>query len=105
MKKRKYGNYEAYLIESLKDPKEALAYLNATLMDEDPQVFLLALEQVRAARGITKTELARETGLNRENLYRMFSVTGNPKLTNLKSVLNNLGLELAIQPYNQSRKK
>jgi DNA-binding phage protein len=37
-------------------------------------------------------------------LYRVFSRSGNPKLTNLRLVLHSLGLELAIQPYNQARK-
>lgn len=44
--KRKTIDYQEDLIKSLSDPREAIAYLNATLMDEDERVFLLALKNV-----------------------------------------------------------
>jgi DNA-binding phage protein len=43
--------YKEHLLESLKHPKEAAAYLDACLDDEDPHVFLLALKDVAEARG------------------------------------------------------
>ena len=98
IKKRKHRDYRESLIQDLQDQKEALAYLNAALIDEDQRVFLLALKDVLEAQGGSFTELAEETELNRENLYRMFSAKGNPKLANLRSVLHTFGLELAIQP-------
>lgn len=91
------SSYQDYLIESLRNKKEAIAYLNAALMDEDERVFLLALKNVIEAQGGIIAEIARETGLNRENLHRMLSKKGNPKIANIRSVLNTLGLELAIQ--------
>jgi DNA-binding phage protein len=39
-------DYEENLLKALQDPEEALAYLDAALMDEDPNVFLLALKHV-----------------------------------------------------------
>lgn len=95
---KKFINYQEELIEALKDPEEAIAYLNAALMDEDERVFLLALKNVLEAQGGNISSLAKETQLNRENLYRMLSKNGNPKLTSIKSVLNTLDLELAVQP-------
>lgn len=92
-------DYQEDLIESLRDPQEALAYLNAALTDEDERIFLLALKNVLEAQGGDMTSLAREADLNRENLYRILSKKGNPKLTSIKSVLNAMGLELAVQPY------
>ncbi len=50
----KHRNYEESLFEALKDPQEALAYLNAALMDEDERVFLLALQDMFAAQNIKK---------------------------------------------------
>ena len=41
--------YQDYLIESLKDPKEVIGYLNAALEGGDVQVFLLALQNVMQA--------------------------------------------------------
>jgi probable addiction module antidote protein len=92
-------DYQEDLIESLKNPQEALAYLNAALMDEDPRIFLIALKNVLEAQGGDMTTLAKKADLNRENLYRIFSKQGNPKLTSIKSVLNSMGLELAVQPH------
>ena len=43
--------YQEYLIESLRDPREAEAYLNAALEEEDQELFLLALKNVSEAQG------------------------------------------------------
>jgi len=40
--------------------------------------------------------LFRHSRLNRENLYRMLSKSGNPSLSSLDSVLHSLGLRLAV---------
>jgi len=56
---------------------------------------MLALKDVADERGISK--LARESNLNRENLYRILSLKGNPKLTSLNSVLHSMGLKIAIE--------
>lgn len=97
--KKKHIDYQEYLIESLHDPEEAQAYLNAALMDDNPGVFLLALKNVLEAQGGDMSSLAKKTKLNRENLYRIISKKGNPKLSSVVSVLNALGLQLAVQPY------
>jgi probable addiction module antidote protein len=94
---KRLRNYQEKLLQDLQDPQEAQAYLNAALMDEDPRIFLLALKNVIEAQGIGMTKLAQETNLNRENLYRMFSKKGNPKISNIIPVLNVLGLNLAVQ--------
>lgn len=96
--KKRFIDYQEELIKSLQDPEEAVAYLNAALMDDDERVFLLALKNVLEAQEGDMASLARITKLNRENLYRMLSKKGNPKLTSIRSVLNALGLELAVQP-------
>ena len=97
--KNKHKDFQEYLLHALQDPETALAYLNEALLDDDQRVFLLALKDVLEAQGGDMSALAREAQLNRENLYRMLSTKGNPKLTSLRSVLNVLGMELAIQPH------
>lgn len=47
-------------------------YLEAALEGDDPRVFLMALKDVAEAYG-GLAKLAKTTGLNRENLYRMLS--------------------------------
>jgi probable addiction module antidote protein len=88
--------YDRGLKETLADPVEAAAYLNAALEDGSQEVFLLALRDVAEARGLTR--LARETDLNRENMYRILSEKGNPQLSSLKALLDSLGLKLAVEP-------
>lgn len=90
------SDYQEHLIESLKDPTEAIAYLKAALEESDmPEVFLLALRNVADAWGIQ--QLSRRSKLNRENLYRMLSRQGNPSLASLYAILNALGLKLSVE--------
>jgi probable addiction module antidote protein len=91
--------YENNLKEDLLDPVEAAEYLNAALEDGSLEVFLMALKDVANAKGIS--EIARETKLNRENLYRILSTQGNPKLKSLNSVLHSVGLKLSVEVENQ----
>jgi probable addiction module antidote protein len=83
------------LMDSLKNPEEAAAYLNTALEDGSQKVFLMALRDVAEARGISR--IARQAKLNRENLYRVLSKKGNPQLASLRSILKSVGLELAVE--------
>lgn len=96
-------DYKEHLLEQLQDRKEAAAYLNAALQDEDPHVFLLALRDIAEAQG-GMSWLAEEADLNRESLYRTLSLRGNPRFFNLLSVLSAIGLELSIHPKPRRRK-
>ncbi len=97
--KRKFRDYQEKLLEDLQDPELATHYLNEALTDEDPRAFLLALKNVNAAQGVKMTDLAKKTQLSRENLYRILSKNGNPKLTNIISVLNAVGFSLSVHPH------
>ncbi len=87
--------YQADLIESLRDLREAEAYLNAALEEEDPELFLLALRNVAEAQGGV-AQLAEKTKLNRESLYKMLSQRGNPELRSLDALLHAPGFRLAV---------
>lgn len=91
----KSKSYQAELIESLRDPREAVEYLNAALEEDDPELFLLALRNVADAQG-GMAQLAEKTKLNRESLYKMLSERGNPELRSLEALLHALGLRLAV---------
>ena len=93
---RKCGKWDDYLIENLQDPKEAVAYLNAALEEDDmPEVFLLALRNVAKAYGLTN--LARRAGLNRAGVYRILSKKGNPGYKSLKAICDILGIKLRFE--------
>ncbi len=90
--------YEDILHRDLQDPEEAAAYLTAALDDKSgdgSDVFLLALRDVAKARGIR--QLAEDTHLSRESLYRTLSRKGNPRFSTLEAVLENLGLKLSVE--------
>lgn len=93
----KSKSYQSNLLESLKDPTEAVEYLNAALEDGEPEVFLLALRDVVDSYGGVG-KLAVSTSLNRENLYRMLSTKGNPEFFSLSTVLDAVGFRLAVEP-------
>lgn len=89
------AKYEIGLKVSLMDPEEAAAYLDSALEENDQEVFLLALRDIAEAHGFSK--VAQDTLLNRENLYRMLSSTGNPQLSSLIMLLHSFGLRLAVE--------
>jgi probable addiction module antidote protein len=93
---KKTIDYKEYLTESLKNPEEAAAYLNAALEEGDLSLFTLALKDVVDALGGGVSHISQQSHLNRESLYRMLSKKGNPRLTSLNSVINSLGLEMHI---------
>jgi probable addiction module antidote protein len=89
-------SYESYLRKALKDPREALAYLNATINDADPRVFPLALRNVIAARGGV-AKIARKCNLSRNGTYRILSKNGNLSIQNLGRLLSSMGFRLAVE--------
>ncbi len=72
------------------------AYLNAALEDEDPAVFLQAVADVAKARGMT--QIARETGLGRESLYKALAPGAQPRYDTVIRVMRALGVELQAMP-------
>lgn len=90
-------SYEESLLKALKDPKEALQYLNATLMDENQEVFLLALKQVLKAQGIDMSAFAEEATITRQNIYDILSKEGNPRWQNFRSIIDAMGLQFKLE--------
>jgi len=82
----------------LSDPETAAMYLEEMLAEGDVEQFKRALRDVASARVGGMAELARETDLAREALYRSLSRRGNPRLDTLTRVLRAAGLRLSIAP-------
>ena len=93
---RRLGVRRFDVAEYLNSEADIAAYLEAVLAEDDPRLLAAALGEVARARGMT--QLARETGLSREALYRALSSEGNPELATVTKVLRALGLRLSIQP-------
>ena len=96
-------SYKEHLLEALQDPEEAAAYINAALEDDDPHMFLMALRDVAEAQG-GMTRLAERSHINRESLYRTLSARGNPRFTNLRAVLDAVGMNICVDPSKPKRR-
>ena len=70
-------------------------YLAACLEDSNPDVFLAALGNVAKARGIA--QLAKDTGLSRESLYKTFAYGTKPRFETILKISKALGVPLGIQ--------
>jgi probable addiction module antidote protein len=82
--------------EFLDSDEAVAAYLNAAFEDGDPSFIAAAIGHVAKAKGMS--QIARETGLSRENLYRALSDDGNPELSTMTKVMRALGMRIQIAP-------
>ncbi len=91
-------SYHDDLVESLRGDEEAqLEFIKANFEENGdmPSVILTAIRTVAEARGFS--HFAEEAELNRENLYRVLSENGNPRLDTFFKILDVLGLKLTVE--------
>jgi probable addiction module antidote protein len=78
------------------DDEEVIAeYLTAALEDPNPDLFLVAVRDVARARGMA--QLARDTGLGRESLYKALAPGAKPRYDTMLKVLRALGVKLHVE--------
>jgi probable addiction module antidote protein len=92
MEAKKTAAYDA--AEFLDTDEDIVAYLNAALEDGDPSLVSAALGDVARARGMT--QLAHETGITRDGLYKALSPSGNPSFATVQKVIRALGYKLDV---------
>jgi probable addiction module antidote protein len=80
----------------LQTPEERAAYLEAILEDGDADLIAAGLGEI--ARAIGPSELARQTGLSREVIYKGLVPGGNPTLDTIARITKALGLRLTVAP-------
>ena len=84
-------------VDDLTTEEDIALYFQACV-DEDPgdgSLVRAALGDIARARGMS--QLARDTGLAREGLYRALSPEGNPEFATVMKVIKALGLKLDVQ--------
>jgi len=75
------------------DNEEVIAeYLAAAMEDSDPNVFLAALADVAKARGMA--QLAKDSGLSRESLYKTLSPGAKPRFETIVKITRALGVPI-----------
>lgn len=82
--------------EHLETEADMAEYLQAALEEGDPALVAAALGDIARAKGMT--QLARDTGLGRESLYKALSPSGNPEFATIMKVVAALGLKLHAAP-------
>lgn len=86
------------VLDHLKTDKDCQLYIEACFEEagDDPAFIVKALGDVARAKGMM--QIARETGLTREALYRSLSASGNPSFSTVAKVARALGVRLAAVP-------
>ena len=77
----------------LDDEETIAAYLSAALAENDPDAFLQAIRTVARARGMA--QLARDSGLGRESLYKTLAPGAKPRYDTVMKLVNALGVTLS----------
>lgn len=93
-KKESFSRYDS--ADYLKSEEDIATYLDACSDENDPALMAVALGAVARARNMS--QLARDTGLTREGLYKALSADGNPSLSTAMKVANALGYQLRWVP-------
>ena len=81
--------------ETLRTPDEMAAYLEACIEEADGDAAFIskALGDIARAQGMT--QIARQTGLSRESLYKALSGDRSPSFDTVLKVMTSLGLKLS----------
>ena len=79
------------------ESKEDIAvYLSIFLEENGVDGLTQALQYLAKAKGIS--QIAQETGLNRQSLYRTLTAEGKPKFETIDKIVHALGFKLTIEP-------
>ncbi len=77
------------------DDKEIIAeYLSQILEDGDTAELLTALGNIAKAKGMT--QIAKDTGLGRESLYKTFNPNTKPKFETILKIMNSIGVKIQV---------
>ena len=81
--------------ETLRTPDEMAAYLEACIEEADGDAAFIAKALGDIARAQGMTQIAHQTGLSRESLYKALSGDRSPSFDTVLKVIAALGLKLS----------
>ena len=83
--------------EYLKTDEDVKLYIEACIGEagDDPAFIVHALGVVARAKNMS--QLARDTGITREGLYKALSPEGNPTFSTVAKIAKALGFQLTVQ--------
>jgi probable addiction module antidote protein len=83
--------------EHLTTEEDIAAYMQACIDEADGDAAFIAKSLGVVARARGMSQLAKDTGLGRESLYKALSGEGNPSFATVVKVINGLGLRLHFE--------
>ena len=87
-----YSTFDA--AEYLDNEKVIAAYLSSAAEDENPDVLLKALGDVAKARGMA--QVAKDSGLGRESLYKALAPGAKPRFETIAAVMRALKVKIEV---------
>ncbi|EJC05540.1 DNA-binding protein [Helicobacter pylori] len=99
MKPIKLKQLDTKVAYYLTTKEEVLLYLNELIQKEKTDEFCTALYQLVKSKGFDN--IAKETTLNRDYIYREFKIKKNPCTKIFFLVLNSLGFQLRLNETNR----
>jgi len=82
--------------EYLNSDEDIAAYLTTVLEENDPSLLAAALGDIARARGMT--QVAKDSGITREALYKALRPGSEPRFETVSRVCAALGVRLIAQP-------
>ncbi len=92
MKKTKHTRYD--VAEHLRTPEEMAAYLEAVLEESNGNASMVAKASGDIARARGMSQVAKDSGLSRESLYKALSGERSPGIDTILKVIKALGIRL-----------
>jgi len=88
-------NLTTFDVSQYLDSKEIMAeYLTQVIEDGDTDELLQAIGAIAKAKGMS--QIAKDTGLGRESLYKTFNDNAKPRFDTVIRVLHSLGVKLQV---------
>jgi probable addiction module antidote protein len=87
--------------EYLDSPEAIAEYLSEAFETGDAELITKAIGAVARAQGMS--DIARQAGVSRENLYRALGTETKPEFATVMKVLGALGMEIVARPKERER--
>jgi probable addiction module antidote protein len=97
MAKRRAPRFDA--AEYLDSPEAIAEYLSEAFETREIELITKAIGAVARAHGMS--DVAREAGVSRENLYRALSAETKPQFATVMKVLGALGMQIVARPQEE----
>lgn len=95
MKSKTEVTYSTFNVSDYLDNEKVISeYLSLAAQDENPDLLLKALSDVAKARGMA--QVAKDSGLGRESLYKALSPGAKPRYETIAAVMRALNVKIEV---------